>query len=149
MEIYNYTKNTLKMSIGGIDRQPTGIYAFGGEKITIFVEAEDNDPLPNIIFTQYFVGLYNDRRRLPTPLKKGINFFTVERFNMKSGGPIYIENKYTSEEQSQNIKIYIEGGVLFPLFRINDNEEEFKLILNDYINEYNKNILFPFSRYYE
>ena len=145
-DIFSYTKNILKMSRGGTDRQPTGIFAHSGEKISIFVEAEDNDPLPNIIFTQY-IGIYNKWIGNRIQLKKGKNFVTVNHFNIndikekiKEGGPIYIENKYTSEEQSQNIKIYIDGGVLFPLFKINDNEGEFKLILNEYINDYNQNI---------
>ena len=148
-DIYNYTKNTLRMSRGSNDRQPTGIYAFGGETITIFVEANDSDPLP-IILCQY-IGLYNDRDLFFFRLKRGINSFTVYSFNtngrddIKSGGPIYFENGYTSEEQSQNVKIYIEGGVLFPLFRINDNEEDFKQMLTDYISEYSMNKLSYFD----
>ena len=100
------------MSRGGTDRQPTGIFAFSGETITIFVEANDDDPLPNIIFTQ-FLGPYNKWYGNSIPLKKGMNILTVNDFNIseikediKSGGPIYIENKYTPEEQSQNLKIY-------------------------------------------
>ena len=129
-DISSYTKSILKMSRGGTDRQSTGIFAHSDETISIFVEAEDNDPLPNIIFTQY-IGIYNRWVGQTIKLKKGKNFVTVNDFyisdikvRLKEGGPIYIENKYTNEKQSQNIKIYIDGGVLFPLFRINDNEGE-------------------------
>ena len=154
-DISNYSKQELKMSRGGIDRQPTGIYAFSGSKVTIFVEANNNDPLPRVIFTQY-VGLYNDWRGYEYPLRKGINYFNVDRFNtsvrdnIKAGGPIYIVNPYTSEEQSQNIKIYIDGGLLFPVFRINDNEEDFKSILTDYINEFYQDVLnyFDIAEFY-
>ena len=154
-DIYNYTQNTLKMSRGSVDRQPTGIYAYSGDKITVFVEANDTDPLPKISFSQY-VGLYNDWKGFLYPLKRGINLFSVERFNIsvrdniRAGGPIYIDNKYTSEEQSQNVKIYIEGGVLFPMFRINDNEEDFKETLTDYIFDYyqNPNNLFDIAEFY-
>ena len=76
----------------------------------------------------------------PIKLKKGKNILKIDEYDIKdievkvkSGGPIYIENSYTSAWQSQNIKIYIEGGILFPLFRLNNNEEEFKIILNNYI----------------
>ena len=132
------------MSRGGTDRQPTGIFAFSGETIKIFVDANNDDPLPNIIFTQ-FLGPYNKWYGSSIPLKKGINILTANDFNIseikediRAGGPLYIENKYTPEEQSQNVKIYIDGGGLFPLFRINDNEEEFRTFLNDYIDKYNK-----------
>ena len=127
--IYSYTKEVLKMNLGGTDRQPTGIAAFEGEKIIVFVDAEETDNLPYIIF-------YQVRGSYKRSLKKGINFFNEN--DIKSGGPIYIENIFTSEKQSENVKIYIEGGELFPLFKINDNEKKFNLNLELYISQYNK-----------
>ncbi len=142
--INEYSRTILKMANGASDRQPTGIYGFSNEKITIFVDANDDDPLPTIFFSQY-VGNYTNWLSSGYPLKKGKNCFIIKEFDnsnllvkVKSGGPIYIENKYTSEEQSQNVKIYIEGGTLFPVFRLNDNENIFKNILNDYVDKYNK-----------
>lgn len=155
-DLYDYTKNTLKMTREVSNRQPTGIYAYSGDKITIFVECDDGDPLPYIEFTQY-VGFYDDWRSMKYPLKRGVNYLIVDRFNIsglrdniRGGGPIYIHNKYTSEEQSQNIKIYIEGGTLFPLYKINDDEEGFITMLNDYISEYymNPNDLYDISEFY-
>ena len=79
-------------------------------------------------------------------MKKGINklfnFFEVRDydFQIQSGGPIYIENKFEKNEQSQNIKIYIEGGNLFPLFRDNVNENEFRNFLSEYAINYKNNI---------
>ena len=144
--ILSYSKQILKMDYGGTDRQCTGIYAFPNDTIKIYVECEDNDILPSIRFSQ-FLGSYNSWLGSPVKLNNGVNNLIVPKFNMNNyvyqtnpGGPIYIENKFTSEEQSQKIKIYIEGGVLFPLFRKNDNEDEFKTFLNNYILEYNKNI---------
>jgi hypothetical protein len=135
------------MSRGGSNRQCTGIYAHSGDEITIYVEANDGDPLPSIRFSQY-VGISNKWLSPLLKLKKGKNVFIVQDFDvseidevkLKPGGPIYIENAFTSEEQSQNVKIYIENGVLFPLFRLNGNETQFKQILNDYVIKYNRSI---------
>ena len=144
-----YSKNTLKMKWGGTDRQCTGIYGFPNEIIKIYVDCEENDidRLPSIRFSQFLgsnsVGWLGN----PIKLKKGINNLEVQKFDMRNfniptnpGGPIYIENKYTSLEQSEKIKIYIEGGILFPLFRKNENETEFKEFLSNYISEYENHI---------
>ena len=143
-DINSYSRNILKMSRGGTNRQPTGIYGFANETITFYVEANDDDPLPSIYFSQY-MGLYTNWLSSPINLIKGKNVLKVKNFNIsdlgvniKPGGPIYIENKYISEEQSQNVKVYIEGGTLFPYFRLNDDEIKFKEILNEYILNYNK-----------
>lgn len=141
----SYSKNVLKMSWGGTDRQCTGIYGFPNETINIYVDCEENDPLPSIRFSQ-FLGLYkNGWLSNPIRLKKGINTLIFPSFNLNNfkfptnpGGPIYIENIFTSDQQSQNIRIYIEGGVVFPLFRKNDDEDEYKKSLINYISEYNK-----------
>ena len=142
-----YSKSILKMAYGGTDRQITGIYGFPNETINIFVECEDNDPLPSIRFSQFLGSHQNGWLGNAQRLQKGKNSFIVPSFSMNNfkfatnpGGPLYIENKFTSEDQSQKIKIYIEGGVLFPIFRKNDNETEYKSFLADYIIEYEKNI---------
>ena len=44
---------------------------------------------------------------------------------------MYFTNPFTSEEQSQNILIYIEGGEVFPIFKLGGDE-------NQYINELSK-----------
>ena len=43
----------LRMVSFGTDLQSTGIVAKPGEKITIYVEADDNAPLPRVAFTQH------------------------------------------------------------------------------------------------
>ena len=132
------------MSRGGTNRQHTGIFAFSNDIITIFVDSDDNDPLPSISFSQY-IGLESGWLSPPFQLKKGINYLNVTEFSiegievkLKKGGPIYIENPYEPNEQSQNVKLYFDDGILFPLFRINDNEKNFKIILNNYIKENQK-----------
>ena len=155
-DVNKYSKNTLRMSRGGTNRQPTGIYAFSNDTITIYVDANDDDPLPIIKFTQY-IGVHNKWLSPQVLLKKGKNVIKVHDFDItgievkvRPGGPIYIENKYTSDEQSQNVKIYIEGGVLFPYFRLDDDEEEFKKTLSDYVEKYNKtsNIYYNIAEFY-
>ena len=145
-DVKYYTNNILKMSRGGTNRQPTGIYAFSKELIIIYVESNYDDPLPSIRFSQY-IGKSSNWLSAPIKIKKGINYIKVPEFDIKdievkikSGGPIYIENPFTLNEQSENIKIYFEGGILFPYFRLNDDEYIFKKILNDYIIQYNKNL---------
>ena len=144
-DIGYYSRNTLKMSNGGTDRQCTGIFGLANETITIYVDSKDNKALPSIIFTQFF-GQGQNWYSSSIKLHKGknvliFNNFDTSNFEIKtiSGGPIYIENTFTSDLQGQNIKLYIEGGKLFPLFRLNDDEELFKTILNNYVIKYNNN----------
>ena len=143
-DIEYYSKNTLKMKKGATNRQCTGIFGFSNETITIYVQSNFDDPLPSIRFSQY-IGIYNKWLDSSTSLKIGKNILKIKNFdisdielNIKPGGPIYFENPYTTEEQSQNVKFYIEGGTLFPLFRLNDDENTFKNILHQYLINYNK-----------
>ena len=114
------------MKKGATNRQCTGIFGFSNETITIYVQSNFDDPLPSIRFSQY-IGIYDKWIDSSTPLKIGKNILKIKNFdisdielNIKPGGPIYFENPYTSEEQSQNVKFYFEGGTLFPLFRLNN-----------------------------
>ena len=139
-DVASYSRTILKMSRGGTNRQSTGIFGLSLENITVYVDAKDDEiNLPSIRFSQYR-GIYSNWLSSPYKLKKGKNIFVFPFFDthqydfqIKSGGPIYIENKYDKNEQSQNIRIYIEGGTLFPVFRLNDDENEFKNIMSEYI----------------
>ena len=62
------------MSRGGTNRQPTGIYAFANEFITIYAESNDDSPLPSIIFSQY-IGESSNWLSSPFQLKKGKKYF--------------------------------------------------------------------------
>ena len=139
-DVASYSKSILKMNRGGTNRQITGIFGFSNENITIYVDAKDDEMnLPSIRFSQYR-GNSSNWLSNPYKLKKGKNvlgftYFDTQKygFQIKSGGPIYIENKFEKNEQSQNIRIYIEGGTLFPIFRLNDDENEFKNIMSEYM----------------
>ena len=65
--IRNYSRNILKMTRGGTNRQSTGIYGFSGDDIIVYVYTEkDDDPLPSIIFSQY-IG--SSKNFLSSPFK--------------------------------------------------------------------------------
>ncbi len=128
--IRTYCRATLGMSRFGSDRQPTGIYGMAGDAITVYVESE-GDVLPSIYFTQ-FEGSSSSFTRLQT-LSKGRNVLTFP--NMKNaayskevplGGAIHIYNPYTEEQQPSDVKIYIEGGDFYPLFKKNGDETAYK-----------------------
>jgi hypothetical protein len=143
-DVASYSRNILKMKYGGTNRQCTGVFGLAYETITIYVYAQEKELLPKIIFTQFHEKNTNWYSS-PIQLNIGKNILKFNNFNTEdfeekeiSGGPIYIENPYTSTSQSQNIKLYIEGGKIFPLFRLNDDETEFKKILKNYILVYKK-----------
>ena len=143
--IASHARNTLKMASAGTNRQSMGIYGLPGEKITIFVKSDDSDPLPSIRFTQY-IGHYSNWLGTEFTLVQGRQSYTFDNFTVssysitaKAGGPLYISNPYTSDEQSQNIKVYVEGGTLFPTFRLGESEDEYKAFLAEYITVYNNN----------
>lgn len=140
--IYDYARNKLLISRAGTSRQVTGIYGRANESITIYVTVENDDPntpLPCVVFTQ-FAGDRINWKGKEKCLKLGeqkliFDDFKVENYKYKvnPGGPIYIINNYLPEEQSQNIKIYIDDGVLFPVFKLGDNEENYVQDLRLYL----------------
>ena len=76
-----YSKTILKMSKGTNDRQPTGIYGFSNEEIVIYVDCNDDDPLPSILFSQFFGG--RDWISNPKILQKGKNVLKIDEFDIK------------------------------------------------------------------
>lgn len=140
--IRNYCSGTLKMVYMGTNKQSTGVYALKGEVIKVYVEASDSAPLPNIVFSQYYSHYSNWQIRYS--LRRGENTFVAPTFDetkltnpkVLNGGPIYIENPYLSSEQVGSVKVYIEGGTKFPVYRINSDVNEFKSFLTDYTNSF-------------
>lgn len=137
-DLRGYCYNTLKHSSFGTNRQVTGIGGTTGEKITIYVDGEEGDPLPKVALTQIY-GAWNSWKA-EYNLHLGKNEITFPNFKaggsysraINAGGPIHIINPYTTDEQSSNVKLYIEGGYLYPVFRDGDDEGTFKMILSDY-----------------
>lgn len=136
-DVTNYARNTMKMAFFGTDRQVTGIASREGEVITIYVDGEEGDPLPQLYFSQtenYYNGWLSGKtltlgeNTFVTPNLKNSNY-TRE---VVTGGALYIVNPYTSQEQSQGVKVYIEGGYTFPVYKKGGNEREYKKALEEY-----------------
>ncbi len=132
-----YARNTLKMVWMGTNRQVTGIGAEAGTTLTVFVDCKEGDPLPSIECTQ-FLGTWQGWRSGPISLSKGINFITVPNYyrdwsNTVPGGPLYIVNPYTQSQQSDRVKVYIEGGYSFPVYRTGESEGEYLADLENYL----------------
>lgn len=122
---------------------PTGIYGNTGEKIKIYVEADEGQPLPKVAFTQ-FLTTYQYWQGGQIELRRGVNELTVPSFThdasfTNAGGPIYLLNPYTPDEQNESVKIYIEGGHTYPVFYKGGSEEKFLNDIADFTEYYNEN----------
>lgn len=137
-----YAGNTLKISQFGINRQVTGVAGLTGQTITVYVEADPGDPLPSVVCTQ----VHGDWRSWYSTfnLSRGKNVITFPNFvtgnyskAVTPGGPIHIVNAYEPSQQSSNVKVYIEGGYLYPVFRKGGDETTFREELTSYRDKMN------------
>lgn len=126
-----HTSKNLKISFGN-NYQPTGIVALPDEKITVYVDVEPGKPVPKLSFSQQ-EGSWASWGKF-VQLKPGRNDIIVPRveqtkgyeFNVTPGGPVYIVNSYTKEQQGKAPTIRFATGVeKFPIFDKNTNEQEF------------------------
>lgn len=133
-----HAQKNLQFGFGN-NLQPTGVYAIPGEKIVIYVDAEEGQPLPKIFFSQQ-EGSWASWGNTYS-LKAGKNVITVPKisqeyhygYEVAPGGPVYIVNPYTKEEQGKAPTIrFASGCEQFPLFDKNTNEEEFIEFLKEY-----------------
>ena len=136
--VWDYARYDLDMTWQGTNRQVTGIYAKPNETITVYVDAKSTDPLPQIVFTQH-QGNWNQWKSGNYTLQIGENVLTTPNLYNSSwslktlaGGPLYIINPYTKNEQSQDVKIYIEGGTTFPVFYMGQDEIRYEKNVRDY-----------------
>ena len=132
-----HAKNNLKFGFGN-NNQPTGISAKPGDVITVYVDADPSKPLPSLAFSQQEGSFGNWMRTVS--LKVGKNVITVPeipqdgwyKHEVTKGGPIYIVNPYTKEEQPKAPVIRFASGDKFPFLTKDTNEEEFKKFLIEY-----------------
>lgn len=141
----SYARNDLKLSKFGTNRQVLGILAKAGEEITIYVDGDLDDPLPKIRFSQH-KGSWQSWLSAELQLTLGKNTFIAPNFcnstyteSVIAGGPIYLVNPYTPEEQSANVKVYVEGGTVYPVFGTGTSEEEYLEFLASYVQDVSEN----------
>ena len=138
-DVVSYARNVLRYNSFVTNRQVTGIAAYAGETVTIYVTGDKTDKLPRIRFSQAY-GYWNSFMGGEIQLSLGVNTFVVPNFKnsnyktryVPAAGPLYIVNPYTEKEQSENVKVYIEGADTYPVFRLDDNEDEYKTELTAY-----------------
>lgn len=141
----------LKFVWFGTNKQSTGIYAFSGEKIKVYVDGNKEEKMPSIAFTQYY-GHYGSFQK-KFKLKPGLNEFVFPVIptgrltspSVKNGGPIYIENPCFPSEQKSGVTIYIEGGNLFPIFRKGSDEEQYVKDLEEYLKDFDSDKKFDLT----
>ena len=141
---HSKSRNVLRMSRLGTDLQSTGIVARPGQVFKIFVEADSNTKLPQIVFTQQEGHFSNWQKEYQ--LKKGLNVITVpeiysDSWSQKSvkGGAVYLMNRYTAEEQGKAPVVRIDGGEEFPLYNEGDDKDAFLEKLKAYKEKLDKN----------
>lgn len=142
----SYARNDLKLSKFGTNRQVIGLLAKAGEEITIYVDGDTDDPLPKIRFSQH-KGSWQSWLGSELQLFLGKNTFTAPDFyreasysqGVVSGGAIYLVNPYTTEEQSDQVKVYIEGGSFYPVYGTGVSESEYLTFLSEYAEQVKQN----------
>ncbi len=138
-DLQAYSKNQLVMHFGSNNRIPTGIWTTPGQKIKVYVKANSGDAIPQLMFTQH---LTDGSGQKIVNLKNGINEIEVPSVSssvesgFEVGGSVYIINPYTEEQQSADVRVYIEGGDKFPYFVKNGNVREYIAKMRDYYNHY-------------
>lgn len=140
--IFDYGQK-LHFMFGLSNYMPTGIFGNTGERITVYVDADEGQPLPKIVFTQ-FLTTYKYWQGGQIQLQRGVNVLTVPSFTYtesytNAGGPVYLVNPYTAQEQNTSVKVYIEGGHTYPVFYKGGSEEKFKNDILDYTEYYRDN----------
>uniref|UniRef100_UPI00266F1C80 NPCBM/NEW2 domain-containing protein n=1 Tax=Clostridium saudiense TaxID=1414720 RepID=UPI00266F1C80 len=134
-----HANSNLKFGFGN-NNQPTGVVARAGETITVYVDAEPGQPLPQLMFSQQEGSFASWGRTVS--LHIGKNVITVPavsqndgwyRHDVTPGGAVYIVNPYTEEQQSKAPVIrFASGCEQFPMMDKNTDEEEFLQLLKDY-----------------
>ncbi|MDU4327070.1 MAG: discoidin domain-containing protein, partial [Clostridium celatum] len=134
-----HANSNLKFGFGN-NNQPTGVVARPGEIITVYVDAEPGQPLPQLMFSQQEGSFASWGRTVS--LHVGKNVITVPavsqndgwyRHDVTPGGPVYIVNPYTEEQQSKAPVIrFASGCEQFPMMDKNTDEQEFLELLKDY-----------------
>lgn len=120
------------------DWQPTGYSVKSGDVINVYVDCEDGEPIPYLVFKQMD---RQDNGQVQISLKNGKNTITIPdistsntRPGTAAGGVLYTNNPYTEEEQSRKPKIRIENARNYPHYiKGVDNDAEVMKELEEYV----------------
>ncbi len=132
-------RTNLKMTWFSTNRQSTGIGINAGQDLTIYVTGTETDKLPRLVYTQFW-GHWSSWNSGEIQLRLGKNVVKARDFvngnwNVIAGGSVYLVNPYKPTEQSNQVKVYIEGGTLFPVFHLDGDEEKYLLQLQSYLQK--------------
>ena len=145
-DIRNYCQYDMHMKRFGSDRQPTGIYAYANDKITIYMECESDNYRPYVVFTQ-FEGSSSSFKSQSNPIMNGKNVFEAPDLvtgksgyskNVVHGGAIHLSNPRTPAMQG-DVKVYIEGGGFYPVYKKGEDEALFLQNLTEYYKNFQSN----------
>ena len=134
-----HANKNLKIGLGN-NNQPTGILAKAGDTITVYVDVEPGKPVPQLFFSQQEGSWANWGKTVQ--LKPGKNEIVVPEVtqhdgwyhhSVTPGGPIYIVNPYTAEQQGKAPTLRFTSGVeKFPFFDKYTDEATFIEFLKEY-----------------
>ena len=136
-DMESHARNNLKFWFGN-NNQFTGVAVKAGQTLIVNVDADDNAPMHELVFTQQEGSFSSWRKNIK--LKNGKNIITVPKIekdknyvnNVTSGGPVYIRNPYTKEQQGKAPVVTFENVQVFPTLNKNTNVDEFKEYLKKY-----------------
>lgn len=133
-----FAKSELRTDLGS-GFQPTGLAVKANKEITVYVDADPNTPLPTLMFAQSDGAWSNWSRSVSLSVGKNvIKVPEVPKDNkyhhdVTKGGPIYIVNPYTEDQQGKTPRIRIEGADRIPYMTKTTDPEQFKAFLKEYV----------------
>jgi hypothetical protein len=125
----NSVAETNKRKMWGFqDWQVTGMSAVAGDVITVYVDVEDGEPTPTLLYRQ---AATQHGGTTTFQLKKGKNVITIPEIDATSnqilagtiqGGELFFTN-YSSDSQTRAPKVRIEGAKKYPVFVLGKSDE--------------------------
>ncbi|GGH30786.1 NPCBM/NEW2 domain-containing protein [Paenibacillus segetis] len=136
-DMKKHAQQNLRFNMG-TNNQPTGLVGMPGDTINVYVDVDSNAKVPSLIFSQQ-EGSWNSWAR-GVQLRPGKNTIVVPEsptnnayaHDVTKGGPIYIVNPYTPEEQGKAPRLRFEGVERFPMMTKDTDPAEFKALLTSY-----------------
>lgn len=142
-DLKKYAETELEVAYLGTNKVVTGIWASPYKTLYVYVDADKSEAnLPELYITQnvsydssYRVKLNAGLNRVEVPLLKSLR----NTDDYEQGGAVYLLNPYTAEQQKKQVKVYIDGGDQFPVYKKGQSSKTFLKNLNDYAAHLDKN----------